>query len=362
MNNRRTLLSALCAAAAAGQGLGWSPPAWAKRITASKALGISEDLADRLRFGWLGRSDVQEFISDLANRQNISRQWIEDQFRPLGVQPRALALMNPPPPRADEPPRKRSWARYLAQHADLSRVRKGREFIDQYRDTFDRVFKKTAVPDSVISAIIGVETKYGQFTGRFPLLETLATLAFESPRRNEFFKGELESALIMGHQGVIDLPRTNGSFAGALGLPQFMPSSWRNFAVSHDGTRAPDLLNNSQDAIASVANFLVAHGWRAGEPSHTPALIPANRDVTHFVAPKLAPIHTVGQLAQAGIEQALPRLSPTAKASLIDLPEADGTVQYWIASHNFFVVTHYNRSFMYAAAVLTLSEQIAAAD
>ena len=362
MNNRRTLLSALCAATAAAQGLLWSPPVWAKRIQASKALGISDDLADRLRFGWLGRSDVQEFISDLAQRQDISRQWIEDQFRLLGVQPRALALMNPPPPRADEPPRRRSWARYLAQHADLSRVRKGREFIDQYRDTFERVSKKTGVPDTVIAAIIGVETKYGQITGRFPVLETLTTLAFESPRRTEFFKGELESALIMGHQGVIDLQRTQGSFAGALGLPQFMPSSWRNFAVSHEGLSPPDLLNNTQDAIASVANFLVAHGWRAGEPSHTPALIPANANVAHFVAPKLSPIHTVAQLEQSGIAQALPRLSPDTKASLIDLPEADGSVLYWIASHNFFVVTQYNRSFMYAAAVLTLSEQIAAAD
>lgn len=361
MKNRRSLLSFFCASAALGAGLarplsGFSQDAPRRAPTEA----MPEELVFALRFGWLGRSDVQEFISDVAWRHDMPRRWIEDQFRPLGVQPRALALVNPPPPSADEPARKRSWARYLSAHVDASRVREGREFLSQHRRTFSNVSKHYGIPAHVIAAIIGVETKYGKFTGRYPALETLVTLAFASPRRNDFFKSELESLLIMGREGVIDLQRTQGSFAGALGLPQFMPSSWRNFAVGYDSNR-PNLLNNPSDAIASVANFLRVHGWQPNEPSHTPALMPAKFDANRFLPTRLSPAHTLAQLTSAGIRQEVERFSPDARVSLIDLPEADDTVIYWIAAQNFFTITHYNRSYMYAAAVLTLAERLSAA-
>lgn len=359
MKNRRSLLSFLCASAAAGAVLarplnGFSQDA---RKTGD---GLPEDLAFALRFGWLGRSDVQEFISDVAWRHELPRRWIEEQFKPLGVQPRALALVNPPPPSAEEPARKRSWARYLSAHVDASRVREGKDFLLAHRRTFAHVSKHYGIPSPVIAAIIGVETKYGKYTGRFPVLETLVTLAFASPRRSEFFRGELESLLIMGRQGLIDLQRTQGSFAGALGLPQFMPSSWRNFAVGYNSNRA-DLLSNPNDAIASVANFLRVHGWQPNEPSHTPAILPARIDASRFLPPKLSPAHTLLQLSNAGIRQEIERFTPDARVSLIDLPEVDDTITWWIAAQNFFTITHYNRSYMYAAAVLTLSERLSAA-
>ena len=357
MTNRRALLSMLCAAAASPLSL-WPSAARAQAARAKSLDNLPPELAGRLRFGWLGRTDVQEFIADVAHRHQMPVAWLEAQFRPLGAQPRALALVNPKPPDPSEPPRRRSWQRYLSNHVDQRQLTEGRIFLGQHLDTLTRVAKSTGIPVTVIAAIIGVETRFGSNTGKFPSLETLTTLAFESPRRAEFFRGELEALLLLGHQGHIDLANAQGSFAGALGIPQFMPSSWRNFAVSDSRNQKPDLLTNPRDAIASVGNFLQRHGWQPDQPTHAVAFIPEKLDPSPFVAPKLEPVHTVAALARAGIEQQAPRLTFGTKASLIDLPEADGTTIYWIAAKNFFVITQYNRSFMYAAAVLSLAEQL----
>lgn len=334
---------------------------WAQRRPKPPGEPYADMLADRLRFGWLGRSDVQEFISMQSDRHGMPRAWLEGHFKRLGAQPRALALVVPPPPGPDDPPpRKRSWARYLSQHADANRIKEGGEFLLRYREVFNTVSEQSGVPAPVIAAIIGVETRYGKFTGRYPTLETLATLGFDSPKRADFFLKELEILLLMGHQGLIDLKEIKGSYAGALGLPQFMPSSWRQFAIGYKKREKPDLINNPQDAIASVGNFLKMHGWAAGEPSHSVALVPDGIDAKPFVAPQLTPIHTVAQIQQAGITQTDARLGAKTRASLIDLPEEDDTVKYWFAAHNFFVITQYNRSFMYAAAVLTLAQSLSA--
>ncbi|MBU3720084.1 MAG: lytic murein transglycosylase [Burkholderiaceae bacterium] len=336
--------------------------AWAQPAAKAPKEPYADMLADRLRFGWLGRSDVQEFISSVSDRHGLPRPWLESQFRHLGAQPRALALIAPPPPGpGDPPPRKRSWARYLSQHADAGRMKDGREFLSRHREVFKSVAAESGVPAHVIAAIIGVETKYGTFTGRFPALETLATLGFDSPRRSDFFLKELETLLLMGRQGVVNLKEVKGSFAGALGLPQFMPSSWQKFAVGYKNRDKADLINSPQDAIASVGNFLKMHGWRPGEVSHSVARVDPGLDAKRFVAPQLEPIHTVEEIERAGIRQENPRLTGTLRASLIDLPEEDDSVGYWFAAHNFFVITQYNRSFMYAAAVLTLSEALSAA-
>jgi membrane-bound lytic murein transglycosylase B len=339
-------------------GAGW--PVNAQQSGTSLGTNTEDGLAIRMRHGWLGRVDVQEFIYDVADRHGLPRTWVASQFEGLGTQPRALTLMNPPPPAPGQPPRKRSWARYLSQHADITRVREGKKFMAQHETVLADVAKRSGVPANVITAIIGVETKYGQFTGRFPTLETLTTLAFESPRRTEFFRKELETLLLMGRRGVVNLREVRGSFAGALGLPQFMPSSWQNFAVGYREPANPDLINRPHDAIASIGNFLKVHGWQANMPSHAVAVVPSHVNPSPFVAPKLEPLHTVAKLQSAGIVQKSDRLPLELRASLIDLPEEDDTVTYWIAANNFFVVTQYNRSFMYAAAVLTLAESLEA--
>lgn len=322
-------------------------------------LEAKNSLEDSLRFGWLGRADVQEFIASVSTQHGLPRTWIESQFEGLGVQPRALALMNPPPPKPDDPPRKRSWQKYRAIHVNAAQIAQGKTFLHQHRSTFESVEQRFGVPPAVIAGIIGVETKFGKFTGQFPTLETLATLAFESPRRTEFFRKELESLLVMGYQGIVQLREVRGSFAGALGLPQFMPSSWRSYAVGFDNPSRADLMNNPQDAIASVGNFLKQHGWQPNTPSHAPALVADSTRARQFIPKKLAPAHTVAELEAAGIQQAQPRLTPETRASLIDLPEDNGPAGFWFAANNFFVVTQYNRSYMYAAAVLSLAEALA---
>lgn len=316
-------------------------------------------MEDNLRFGWLGRSDVQEFIGNISQRHSLPRAWVEAQFKGIGSQPRALALVNPPPPKPGEPPAKRSWAKYRAIHVNDAQITQGREFLRQHRNVFESVHQYFGVPAQVIAGIIGVETKFGRFTGRFPTLETLVTLAFESPRRADFFRRELESFLLLGHQGVLNVRDVKGSFAGALGMPQFMPSSWRNYAVGFGNANQPDLLKSPHDSIASVGNFLKAHGWEAASPSHSPAIVQDAAKAKQFIPNKLSPAHTVAQLEAAGIQQAEKRLAPETPASLIDLPEEDDSSQFWFAANNFFVVTQYNRSYMYAAAVLSLAEALA---
>lgn len=354
---RRAWLRAATACALLGV---WPIPDVLARKTrrSARASSVLDGMTERMRFGWLGRSDVQEFIFDLAQRHNMDRQWLQQQFDGLGVQPRALTLLNPPPPAPGEPVRKRSWSRYLSQHADAARILEGKEFLQTHRSVFADVQQRTGVPAHVIAGIIGVETRYGKIMGNFPALETLTTLAFESPRRASFFRQELETLLVLGKDGALPLREARGSFAGALGMPQFMPSSWRNFAVGYRDARKPDLLNNPADAIASVGNFLQQHGWKRDEPSHTKAVVPSSMNAGPYVAPGLAPAHTVADLQAAGIGQSPEVLPASMRASLIDLPEEDDSVRYWMAAHNFFVITQYNRSFMYAAAVLTLAEAV----
>jgi membrane-bound lytic murein transglycosylase B len=352
---RRTLLASLGGMAVASvvpHGVALAQTARAGQQTRSGGL------EDALRFGWLGRADVQEFIAAASQQHRLPRSWIESQFEGLGAQPRALALVNPPPPKPGEPPARRSWQSYRAIHVNDAQIAQGRHFLNAHHEAFSSVRQRFGVPAHIIAGIIGVETKFGRFTGQFPTLETLVTLAFESPRRAEFFRKELESLLVMGYQGIVPLQAVRGSFAGALGLPQFMPSSWRNYAVGFENPSQADLLNNPQDAIASVGNFLKQHGWLPGAASHVSAIVPVSVNARQFIPKKLAPAHTVAQLEAAGIQQAQPQLSPNTPASLIDLPEQDGSVGYWFAAHNFFVITHYNRSYMYAAAVLSLAEAL----
>ena len=327
------------------------------QTTGATTAEFAQLLADRLRFGWLGRGDVQLFISEMTERHGWPRDWLESHFAQIKSQPRALSLMNPPPP--DGPPRPRSWARYQAQHADQSRVDEGRLFMAEHARVFRSVSQQSGVPSAVIAAILGVETKFGKITGNFPAFETLATLAFDSPRRGDFFRQELESLLWLAKNNQVSLESTKGSFAGALGFPQFMPSSWRKFAIGYRSKSEADLLGNPHDAIASIGNFLKMHGWVRGAASHVHAVVLEGSSPARFVAPKLTPIHTVAEIQAAGIQQAVTdHLAPSTAASLIDLPESDGSVSYWFAAQNFFVITQYNRSFMYAAAVLTLAESL----
>jgi membrane-bound lytic murein transglycosylase B len=208
----------------------------------------------------------------------------------------------------------------------------------------------------VITAIVGVETRYGRNTGRHRVLDALVTLAFGYPKRAPFFRKELEQYLLMVREEGLDARALNGSYAGAMGRSQFMPSSFRAYAVDFDGDGRRDLWSSDADAIGSIANYFVRNGWRPGEG----VVLPADGvDSRHqrFLAAGLKPSFTLGELAAAGVRVAggLPADTP---CSLFDLDEESGPA-HWAGLQNFYAITRYNRSELYAMAVYQLSREIA---
>ena len=209
------------------------------------------------------------------------------------------------------------------------------------------------MPPEIIVAIIGVETKYGGNTGNFRVLEALATLAFNYPPRAEFFRSELEQFLLLARENGVDPVEHAGSFAGAIGIPQFMPSSQRRFAVDFDGDEQIDLAGSDADAIGSVARFLQQHGWQADEPIAVPARTMANRSA---VDRGRHPAHAAGR--RAGQQGITADADAQATVTLVDLVSPGRPTEYWLGFNNFYVITRYNRSSFYAMSVFQLAAAI----
>ncbi|MEK9719724.1 MAG: lytic murein transglycosylase B [Quisquiliibacterium sp.] len=300
------------------------------------------------------RDDVREFIASLVRRHGFSAEQLSRSFAQVRRQSDALRLIAPATSGF-----KRSWSAYRARFIDQSRIEGGIEFWNQYRAALERAASIYGVPAEVIVAIIGVETIYGRVTGGFPVLDTLTTLAFDYPRRAEFFRGELESYLLLGRDGVLDLTDTKGSYAGAIGLPQFMPSSIRRFAVDFDKDGRIDLRNSAVDAIGSVARFLVEHGWVPGAQSHYRARIEANAQLGPLIAQGIEPSFNAAQLSGSGVG-VVGNVPEGTRLALVDLPNGDDPPDYLLGARNFYVVTRYNRSSFYATAVLELAQELRA--
>lgn len=306
---------------------------------------------------WLDGSAVQAFWQELQSEHRITEPWLARQFAGLVRQDRAVQLVNPDPALAQDRPRP-SLSRSLARNLDTRTQQEGRALLAKEQLFLARAEDLYGVPPEVIVGILGVETRYGRIRGSFPTLDTLASLAFLSPRRQDFFRKELGHLLVMGHRGTLDLAKTQGSFAGALGIPQFMPSSWQTWAVDFDQDGKADLIDSMPDAMGSVAHFLKEHGWIRGLPSFIPLGSTLAVDPAPFMVQGLEARHTVGELAQVGL---LPRdleLAPQTPASIIALPEPELAPVYWLVTPNFFAVTRYNRSYLYAASVLSLAQAI----
>ncbi len=249
------------------------------------------------------------------------------------------------------------WRDYRRIFITPDRVARGVQFWSENRASLQRAERETGVPASVIVGIIGVETYYGRNTGSHRVLDALATLGFDYPPRADFFRKQLEEYLLLVRETGLPLDQVKGSYAGAMGFGQFIPSSYRNFAVDFDGDGRVDLLGSRPDAIGSVANYLKVHGWRAGAPTATPAVVTQPPAVT--LTTGLQPDQTLASLVQQGVR---PKgdWPASSRVGLIRL-EGDNGDEYWLGGENFYVVTTYNRSQMYALAVLQLSEAVAAA-
>jgi membrane-bound lytic murein transglycosylase B len=297
----------------------------------------------------VARKDVQQFIAKLHKEHDFDAQDLVWVLRDVEPQPRIVEIMERPAEAA------MPWHQYRARFLTDERINGGVAVWQQHRDTLAAIERDSGVPAQYLVAITGVETFYGRQTGGYRVLDALATLAFEYPRRAEFFRGELTQFLLLAREERIN-PRTpKGSYAGAMGIPQFMPSSFRRYAVDGSGDGHRDLWSYGPDVFASVAHYLKEHGWRAGEPVLSNASNAMPPDDPARAEAKLA--DTVESLRNRGYRFDT-TLADKAPAMLVPALLEDG--QSWrVGFQNFYVITRYNRSFLYAMAVNDLADAIA---
>ncbi len=298
------------------------------------------------------RPEVRAFVDEIAKKHKLDRAWVEQVVSAAEPKQSIIDAMNRPAERV------RPWFEYRANFLTEKRIAEGRQFYAEHRDQLDAVSRATGVPGEIIVAILGVETFYGKITGRFRVLDALSTLAFDFPARSPYFRGELEQFLLLVREQQIDPLKATGSYAGAMGAPQFMPRSYRGFAVDGDGDGHVDLWNDWPDVFQSVANYMVKHGWRAGEPVYANATL-WYPGVLDLPAGRLDLKETVESLQRKGVEFET-TLPADAKTVFVALRAEDGPT-YRVGFNNFWVITRYNRSHMYALAVAELAEAIVAA-
>ncbi|MCC5864425.1 MAG: lytic murein transglycosylase B [Wenzhouxiangella sp.] len=253
------------------------------------------------------------------------------------------------------PAEARPWYRYWPIFLTEARIAGGAEFWRANRELLEQVSEQFGVPIEIIVAIVGVETNYGSNTGSFRVLDALATLGFYYPRRADFFARELGHFMVLAREEGLPLTEVRGSYAGAMGLGQFIPSSYRAYAVDFDGSGRRDLWRSLPDALGSVANYLARHRWQTGEPIVLPvSQMPTDLDVTF----RMNLDHSLAELADMGIVFEHDGIPAEAAATLVSLENEDGH-EHWIGLNNFYVITRYNRSPLYAMAVVQLAEAIA---
>lgn len=303
--------------------------------------------------GWQA---VADFEADMVAKYNFDAAALKTVMEQVNYIESAVQLVKPAPPG-----KPKNWQAYRERFIEPVRINAGVEFWNRHADALARAQAEYGVPAEIIVGIIGVETVYGRNTGRFRVLDVLTTLAFAYPdapnrlARQAFFRGELENTLLLARKSEIDPFSLIGSFAGAVGLPQFMPGSILAYGVDFDADGKIDLRGSAVDAIGSVANFLVQHGWRPapGENAVYPVQVSATRAWEGMLGQGLQASYTVEQLRAAGVSAA-DNVPTATRFGLIDLQNGAEATEYWLATENFFAITQYNRSYFYAMSVLDL--------
>ena len=291
---------------------------------------------------------VQSFIQDMHQRHNFDSAELTrlmDEARVLDSILKAIS----------RPAEAKPWYQYRRIFLNPDRIDGGVDFWNQHADTLARAESQYGVPAEIIVAIIGVETLYGTRKGKLRVLDALVTLGFRYPKRSDFFRRELEHYLLLTREEGLDPTVLTGSYAGAMGIPQFISSSYRAYAVDFDGDAVRDLLQSTQDAIGSVAAYLAEHGWQRGEAVAAPAKVTGN-SYHSLIDAGIKPNTSVGDMhdKQVDVYGALPG---TALAALMEFELEDG-VEHWVGLKNFYMITRYNHSKLYALAVYQLSEAI----
>ncbi|HET8746110.1 MAG TPA: lytic murein transglycosylase B [Ramlibacter sp.] len=302
-----------------------------------------------------------QFADELAARRDIDPQWARrmlGQAQNLAVVSR---LMQPAPPTTAK-----NWAVYRSRFIDPIRIRAGVRFWEEHRRTLEAVEQEYGVPAEIIVGIVGVETIYGQQMGDFRILDALATLAFDFPdnhpraaERAQYFRGELEQFLAFHYTEKTSPLAPRGSYAGAWGMPQFMPSSLARWGVDYDGDKKVDLAASPADVIASVANYFKGYGWVTGMPTHYPVRFDQDKlDLDALLAPDILPTFGVASFQAKGAVLEGPALEHQGPLALIELQNGGDAPTYVAGTENFYTITRYNWSSYYAMAVIELGREV----
>ncbi len=308
------------------------------------------------------RKDAALWADKTAQEYQLDAKWIKSQLAQAHYIPSIPKLILPP-----TQVNKKNWAAYQARFIEPKRIEAGALFWKQNQKTLQEAEDRFGVPAWLVVGIIGVETFYGQHTGNFRTLDALSTLTFDFPsehpraaERQAFFSKELAHFLILAHQEKMKPTAIKGSYAGALGLPQFMPSSWSKFAVDFDGDKHIDLFANKADVIGSVANYFKAFQWRTSMPTHYPVQFDASKlDMDALMAPDILPTFTVSNFLAKGALLEGDALFHAGPLALVELLNGDAPPSYVAGTENFYAITRYNWSSYYAMAVIELGQAVA---
>lgn len=293
---------------------------------------------------------ISQFIREMAQTHHFDKAQLEDVFSQAKMHPRIIEAISRP---AEGKP----WYQYRKIFITPGRISGGVKFKNQYKTILDQADAKYGVPPEIVTAIVGVETRYGKHKGSYPVLDSLSTLAFGYPPRSRFFRKELVQYLLMTREEKFDPLQQKGSYAGAMGMPQFIPSSFRRYAVDFDGDGTRDLWDNPADVIGSVANYFKKHKWKSGQPVITQVKVHGKK-YKSLVSKGIRPNKTWQELLDNGV--ILPADLPTnLPGRLLEFKTADG-YEYWVGWPNFYAISRYNHSALYSLAVYQLSQEILA--
>jgi len=342
------LLAACCMAAASAAGAQSGP-------NANKANSSAKGAKPSTKVDYSKRDDVKAFMAEMARKHNFVESELSFLFARAKFYPAIVELITPP-----VNPRVRSWQAYRGRFLDPVRIDGGVALWRKYEKELARAEQEFGVPAEIIVAIMGVETVYGRNTGSWRVIDALTTLSFDYPKRAEFFRSELENYLLFVREHDVDVFSVRGSYAGAIGIPQFMPGSWRRYAVDYDGNGKINLRESFVDSIGSIGNFLKGHGWVAGGAIAFPARLDGeawkpllDKDILPHTP--LADLGKFGITSETLVAQRLPA---DTRFTLVDLATPDAATEYWIGLQNFYVITRYNRSSFYAMSVMQLAQEI----
>lgn len=298
------------------------------------------------------REEVKAFVEQMVQKHQFDHKQLNQWLSQATIQSSILDAVA-------KPAEKLPWHRYQNIFLTQDRIQEGVNFWKTHAKTLKQAEQKYGIPPEIIIAIIGVETFYGKRTGQYKVLDSLVTLGFNYPPRSQFYLSELEHFLLLAREENWDLNQIKGSYAGAMGAPQFISSSYRHFAVDFNGNGKRDLLQGIDDSIGSVANYFRQHGWQ----SHGPVVFPAKANpekCQSIIASKSnpKPSHTLAQMAQFGVTTGIKNPKMVNQSFALIALEGDAGNEYWLGAQNFYVITRYNRSDHYAMAVYNLSEKI----